>query len=182
MNIICIVCVCVFYLTVIICPLSRLMPFIWAIKMAATASYRAVPSILMVAPMGSTKRVTRLSSFRFSSKQRKVTGNVPALRKDKKKMFLKRCTKNRRNRFVVGHKIGRQVVQRWGGRWEGVKLGLKKKEKKEIWVDWQPPPNSWCRPLLQSSNMWIKGIWFPALLSLGHNIIRENVDRIIHIH
>ena len=29
-------------------------PVIWAIKMAATASYRAVPSMLMVAPMGST--------------------------------------------------------------------------------------------------------------------------------
>lgn len=67
------------HLTVTICPPSRLMSFIWAMKMAATASYSAVPSILMVAPMGSTKRVTRLSIFRFSSRQRKVTGNVPAL-------------------------------------------------------------------------------------------------------
>lgn len=70
------------YLTVTICPESRVMSFIWAIKMAATASYKAVPSMLMVAPMGSTKRVTRLSIFRFSSRQRKVTGNVPALKEE----------------------------------------------------------------------------------------------------
>lgn len=70
------------YLTVMICPPSSVISFIWAIKMAATASYSAVPSILMVAPMGSTKRVTRLSIFRFSSRQRKVTGNVPALRQN----------------------------------------------------------------------------------------------------
>lgn len=70
------------HLTVMICPVSREMSFIWAIKMAATASYSAVPSMLMVAPMGSTKRVTRLSIFRFSSRQRKVTGNVPALREE----------------------------------------------------------------------------------------------------
>jgi len=47
--------------------------------MAATASYSAVPSMLIVAPIGSTNRVTRLSMPRFSSKQRNVIGNVPAL-------------------------------------------------------------------------------------------------------
>lgn len=61
------------------------MPFIWAMKMAATASYRAVPSMLMVAPTGSTKRVTLLSIPRFSSRQRKVTGRVPALRGGEKR-------------------------------------------------------------------------------------------------
>lgn len=66
-------------LTVTIWPGSRWMPFIWAMKMAATASYRAVPSMLMVAPTGSTKRVTLLSIPKFSSRQRKVTGSVPAL-------------------------------------------------------------------------------------------------------
>lgn len=66
-------------LTVTIWPGSSWMPFIWAMKMAATASYRAVPSMLMVAPTGSTKRVTLLSIPRFSSRQRKVTGSVPAL-------------------------------------------------------------------------------------------------------
>ena len=48
-------------------------------KMAATASYRAVPSMLTVAPTGSTKRVTRLSIPQFSSRQRNVIGNVAAL-------------------------------------------------------------------------------------------------------
>lgn len=66
-------------LTVTIWPGSSWMPFIWAMKMAATASYRAVPSMLMVAPTGSTNRVTLLSMPRFSSRQRKVTGSVPAL-------------------------------------------------------------------------------------------------------
>lgn len=92
------------------------MSFIWAIKMAATASYSAVPSMLMVAPIGSTKRVTRLSIFRFSSRQRKVTGNVPALRKqegglEKKRKKRCRCTKNRSKVSGDGHEIGRQVVK-----------------------------------------------------------------------
>ena len=48
-------------------------------KMAATASYRAVPSILMVAPMGRTKRVILLSILLLSSRHRNVTGNVAEL-------------------------------------------------------------------------------------------------------
>lgn len=68
------------HLTVTIWPPSKTTPFIWAIKMAATASYRAVPSMLMVAPTGRTNLVTRLSIPRLSSRQRKVTGKVPALR------------------------------------------------------------------------------------------------------
>lgn len=50
--------------------------------MAARASYRAVPSMFMVAPTGSTKRVTRLSTLLFSSRHLKVMGNVAELRKD----------------------------------------------------------------------------------------------------
>ena len=50
-----------------------------AIKMAATASYRAVPSMLMVAPTGSMKRVTLVSAPNFSSRQRIVTGRVAEL-------------------------------------------------------------------------------------------------------
>lgn len=50
--------------------------FNWAMKMGATASYRAVPSILIVLPTGSTNRVTRESIFKFSSKHRNVTGRV----------------------------------------------------------------------------------------------------------
>lgn len=37
--------------------------------------------MLIVAPTGNTNRVTLLSMPRFSSRQRKVTGNVPALKK-----------------------------------------------------------------------------------------------------
>lgn len=94
----------IYYLTVTICPPSRVMSFIWAIKMAATASYSAVPSMLMVAPMGSTKRVTRLSTFRFSSRQRKVTGNVPALREEEEE-------EDDSVTNVKGHKISRQVAR-----------------------------------------------------------------------
>ena len=67
------------HLTVMTCPAVRSMPFIWAMKIAATASYRAVPSMLTVAPTGSTNRVTRLSMPRFSSKHRKVTGSAAVL-------------------------------------------------------------------------------------------------------
>lgn len=51
----------------------------WAMKMAASASYRAVPSMLMVAPTGNTKRVIRLSILLFSSRHLKVTGRVAEL-------------------------------------------------------------------------------------------------------
>lgn len=50
-----------------------------AIKMAATASYKAVPSMLTVAPMGVTNIVTRGSTLFRSSKQLIVTGNVAEL-------------------------------------------------------------------------------------------------------
>lgn len=53
--------------------------------MAARASYRAVPSMFMVAPTGSTKRVTRLSTLLFSSRHLKVMGNVAELREDRGK-------------------------------------------------------------------------------------------------
>ena len=55
------------------------MPFICAMKIGATASYRAVPSMLMVAPTGSTNLVTRLSMCMFSSKHWNVTGRVAEL-------------------------------------------------------------------------------------------------------
>lgn len=48
-------------------------------KMAANASYSAVPSMLMVAPTGSTKRVILLSILLFSSRHLKVTGSVAEL-------------------------------------------------------------------------------------------------------
>lgn len=44
--------------------------------------------MLIVAPTGSTKRVTLLSIPRFSSRQRKVTGRVPALEEEKTKMII----------------------------------------------------------------------------------------------
>ena len=67
------------YLTVIISAKFRLIPFICAINIAATASYKAVPSILMVAPTGSTKRTTLGSMLFFSSKHRVVIGSVAEL-------------------------------------------------------------------------------------------------------
>lgn len=47
--------------------------------MGATASYRAVPSMFIVLPTGSTNLVTRESILRFSSKHRNVTGRVAEL-------------------------------------------------------------------------------------------------------
>lgn len=67
------------YLMVMIWPKFISMLLTWAMKMAASASYRAVPSMLMVAPTGSTKRVIRLSILLFSSRHLKVTGRVAEL-------------------------------------------------------------------------------------------------------
>lgn len=47
--------------------------------MAATASYSAVPSMLIVAPTGSTKRMIRRSMWLFSSRHLKVIGRVAEL-------------------------------------------------------------------------------------------------------
>ena len=47
--------------------------------MAATASYRAVPSMLTVAPIGRTSLATLGSTPFFSSRQWKVTGSVAEL-------------------------------------------------------------------------------------------------------
>lgn len=50
-----------------------------AMKIAATASYSAVPSIFIVAPMGNINReIFELTLF-FSSKHWIVTGNVAEL-------------------------------------------------------------------------------------------------------
>lgn len=48
-------------------------------KIAATASYKAVPSILMVAPIGKTNLVIRGSTLFPSSKQLIATGRVAEL-------------------------------------------------------------------------------------------------------
>lgn len=60
-------------------PKDNAIPRSCAIKIAATASYNAVPSILMVAPIGNMKRTTfELTRF-FSSKHWMLTGNVAEL-------------------------------------------------------------------------------------------------------
>jgi hypothetical protein len=51
-------------------------------NIGATASYKAVPSIFIVAPTGKTNLVTLESIFKFSSRHLKVTGNVAELLKD----------------------------------------------------------------------------------------------------
>lgn len=67
------------YLIVMIWPKFISILLTWAMKMAASASYRAVPSMLIVAPTGSTKRVIRLSILLFSSRHLNVTGRVAEL-------------------------------------------------------------------------------------------------------
>ncbi len=68
------------YAVVITCPASREISLYWAMKIAATASYRAVPSMLMVAPTGKTKRLIVLFTPAFSSMHFNVTGSVAELR------------------------------------------------------------------------------------------------------
>lgn len=68
-----------YYLTATTFPNDNEMPRNCAMNIAATASYKAVPSMLIVAPIGSMNReIVGLILF-FSSKQLIVTGNVAEL-------------------------------------------------------------------------------------------------------
>lgn len=60
------------------------MPRNCAMKMAATASYKAVPSILIVAPIGNINREICESTLLFSSKHLMVTGNVAELKRNRR--------------------------------------------------------------------------------------------------
>ena len=62
-----------------ICPKDSSMLLTWAMKMAATASYSAVPSMLMVAPMGRTNLQIRGSTLFLVSNKLMVTGRVAEL-------------------------------------------------------------------------------------------------------
>merc|ERR1719336_775627 len=62
-----------------ICPMERERLLTWAMKMAATASYRAVPSMLMVAPIGRMNLQTRGSTLFLFSRRPMVTGRVALL-------------------------------------------------------------------------------------------------------
>lgn len=60
-------------------PKPNVIPLICAIKIDATDMNNAVPSILMLQPIGRTKRVIRGSMRSFSFIQRNVIGNAAAL-------------------------------------------------------------------------------------------------------
>lgn len=68
-------------MTVTISPKPKNIPFICAMKMLADATKRAVPSMLMLHPMGNTNLVTRGSTLSLSVISRKVTGSAAALHK-----------------------------------------------------------------------------------------------------
>ena len=62
--------------TVSCAPTLRSIPNTWAMNMTATPWYNAVPSMLTVAPSGSTKLAILLDTPRFSSAVCMVTGSV----------------------------------------------------------------------------------------------------------
>lgn len=68
------------YMTVRISPNPRYIPFIWAMKIAAIATKSAVPSILMLQPIGRTNLRTRASMRNLLAINRYVTGNAAALK------------------------------------------------------------------------------------------------------
>lgn len=71
------------YLTATTLPSDNGMPRNWAIKIAATASYNAVPSMFTVAPMGNIKREICGFILFLSSMHWIVTGNVAELNEKK---------------------------------------------------------------------------------------------------
>jgi len=64
------------YLNEITCPKESFSPFIWAIKMEATASYKAVPSMLIVAPIGRTNLETLLSTKLWLSRHLNIIEKI----------------------------------------------------------------------------------------------------------
>ena len=68
------------YTTVAYDPALSGMSFICVMKMEVTVTKSAVPSMLTVAPMGSTNLEMRWSTLFLSSMQRKVMGNAAALK------------------------------------------------------------------------------------------------------
>lgn len=68
-------------MTVTISPKPRKIPFIWAMNILAVATKRAVPSMLMLQPIGRTNLVTLGSTLSLSVISRNVTGSAAALRK-----------------------------------------------------------------------------------------------------
>ena len=66
---------------VIMFPRFRSMSLSCAMKIAVSDSYRAVPSMFTVAPIGMTKRVTLASKWFFSSRQKNVRGSVAVLKR-----------------------------------------------------------------------------------------------------
>lgn len=70
------------YTIVAYSPTPSEISFIWAMKTVPTDTNKAVPSMLTVAPMGSTKREIRGSTPHLSFMHRKVIGSVAALRKE----------------------------------------------------------------------------------------------------
>jgi hypothetical protein len=72
---------------VMILPMSMLTLLTCAINSAATASYNAVPSMLIVAPTGMTKLLTRGSTLQLCSKHFSVTGMVAELKARATKHF-----------------------------------------------------------------------------------------------
>lgn len=71
----------------------------WAMKMAATASYKAVPSMLTVAPTGMTNRVTR-GSMPISSNVLIVTGIVAELWAGRKALLVLTL---KSKRYAIAH-------------------------------------------------------------------------------
>lgn len=57
--------------------------------MAATASYSAVPSMLMVAPTGRTKRAICRSTWQFSNRHFMVIGSVAELQREQVEIKLR---------------------------------------------------------------------------------------------
>lgn len=90
------------YLTAMTLPSDNGIPRNCAMKIAATASYNAVPSMLIVAPMGSIKRDTCGFTLFFCSKHWIVTGNVAELKKNQMTRigWWKRC-KEEKNRMLT---------------------------------------------------------------------------------
>ena len=69
------------------CPNVRDMFSRFAINITTTAKYRALPSMLQVAPIGKQKWATLRSTLLFSVTQRIVTGRVAELQEYNGKIF-----------------------------------------------------------------------------------------------
>lgn len=122
--------------------------------MAATASYRAVPSMLMVAPTGSTKRAIWRSTPQFSRRHFMVIGKVAELRK-RTGSGIEGWDKWRVDDVSRSEPCGSRTWMMWPARWRGPAAALGCTERGSCeWRSRRTAAAGWDRARTSRTGLW----------------------------